>query len=245
MGDEKRRGPVAARAAKPPRLMRAAERAYATVRDGIVRGAFVSGARLTEQELALAAGVSRTPVREALRRLHAEGLVHFEPNHGAVVALFEPEDAEEIFELRALLEPISARRAAERAGVRTIDELRALAKQQMLEATRRLPGQIARIGELNDRFHRLIQEAAASPRLSKTLAGLIEAPLILRTFGQYTAHELRRSADQHLELVQAIEARDPIWAHGIMRAHILAGRATYVRSRQLSQQPQRRGTPSP
>jgi DNA-binding GntR family transcriptional regulator len=63
------------------------------------------------------------------------------------------------------------------------------------------------------------------------LAGLIEAPLILRTFSQYTPAELKRSADQHAELVQALEAHDPTWAHSIMRAHILAGRATYLRSR--------------
>jgi len=69
-------------------------------------------------------------------------------------------------------------------------------------------------------------------RLGKTLAGLIEAPLILRTFEQYTPVELVRSADQHLEMVQAFEERDPAWAHSIMRAHILAGRATYLRGRQ-------------
>jgi len=211
--------------------MRAAERAYSTVRDGILRGRYKAGSRLTEQELALAVGVSRTPVREALRRLHAEGLVEFEPNHGAVVALFELEDAEEIFELRALLEPISARRAAERATGAMIAELRVLAEQQNLESTRRGQGFLVRIGEINDRFHRLIQRAAGSSRLAKMLAGLIEAPLILRTFSQYTPAELKRSADQHAELVQALEARDPTWAHSIMRAHILAGRATYLRSR--------------
>jgi len=211
--------------------MRAAERAYATVRDGILRGVYAAGSRLTEQELAQAAGVSRTPVREALRRLHAEGLVNFEPNHGAVVAAFELEDAEEIFELRALLEPISAQRAAERVRPETIIELRSLSEQQLAESTRRSAGYLTRIGELNDRFHRLIQYAADSPRLAKTLAGLIEAPMILRTFAQYSPAELQRSADQHLELVQAFEARDPAWAHSIMHAHILAGRATYLRGR--------------
>ena len=211
--------------------MRAAERAYSTVRDGILHGKYDAGSRLTEQELAHAAGVSRTPIREALRRLHAEGLVEFEPNHGAVVALFEQEDAEEIFELRALLEPISARRAAERAMPSVIADLRALAQQQMLESTRRGRGYLTRIGELNDRFHRLIQQIAGSARLVKALAGLIEAPLMLRTFAQYTPAELQRSADQHMELVQALEARDPVWAHSIMLAHILAGRATYQRSR--------------
>ena len=213
--------------------MRAAERAYSTVRDGILQGKYDAGSRLTEQDLARTAGVSRTPVREALRRLHAEGLVHFEPNHGAVVALFEPKDAQEIFELRALLEPISARRAAERASSATIADLRSLAEQQMLESTRRSGQYVVRIGELNDRFHRLIQQAADSTRLAKMLAGLIEAPLILRTFGMYSPAQLQRSADQHLELVQAIEGRDPIWAHSIMHAHILAGRATYLHSRDV------------
>ena len=214
--------------------MRAAERAYSTVRDGILQGTYAAGTRLTELDLAQAAGVSRTPIREALRRLHSEGLVEFAPNHGAVVAVFEPEDAEEIFELRSLLEPICARRAAERATPAAIAELRDLSEQQILESRRRRPGFLVRIGDLNDRFHRLLQEAAASSRLAKTLAGLIEAPLILRTFGRYSPAELQRSADQHLELVQALEARDSLWAHSIMRAHILAGRATYLRSRRPS-----------
>lgn len=211
--------------------MRAAERAYVWVRDGILKGRQSAGSRLTEQELALAVGVSRTPIREALRRLHAEGLVHFEPNHGAIVASFEPEDAEEIFELRALLEPAGARRAAIRASEAEIAELRVLAEEQMRESTQRRGAYLKRIGELNDRFHRLIQQASNSRRLSKALSGILEAPLILRTFSEYTSDELCRSADQHLELVQALEAHDPDWAHSIMQTHIMTGRATYLRSR--------------
>jgi DNA-binding GntR family transcriptional regulator len=211
--------------------MRAAERAYTWVRDGILKGRQGAGSRLTEQELAAAVGVSRTPIREALRRLHAEGLVHFEPNHGAIVASFESHDAEEIFELRALLEPVGARRAATRATAQEIAELRELAERQMSESARRRGAYLTRIGELNDRFHRLIQQASNNRRLTKALSGILEAPLILRTFSEYTAAELRRSADQHLELVQALEARDPDWAHSIMQAHIMTGRATYLRSR--------------
>ena len=214
--------------------MRAAERAYSIVRDGILGGRYLAGSHLTEHELARVVGVSRTPIREALRRLDAEGLVQFEPNHGAVVAQFQREDAEEIFELRGLLEPISARRAAERATPATIAELRLLAEQQILESSQRSGDYIARIGGLNDKFHRLVQAAAGSARLARTLAGLIEAPLILKTFSQFTPAELMRSADQHLELVQAFEVRDPVWAHSIMRAHILAGRATYNRSVELA-----------
>lgn len=215
--------------------MRAVDKAYAIVRDGILRGSYAGGTRLTEQDLAQAAGVSRTPVREALRRLQSEGLVLVSPNQGAVVAAFEPKDAEEIFELRAVLEPICAQRAAQLASAAQIAELRSLAQRQLLEARNRRRGHLSRIGELNDRFHHLLQQSAASPRLEKALAGLIEAPLILRTFGQYSIEELQRSADQHLELVQALEARDPLWAQGVMRAHILAGRGAYLRSRRESQ----------
>jgi DNA-binding GntR family transcriptional regulator len=215
--------------------MRAVDKAYSTVRDGILRGTYAAGSRITEQDLALAAGVSRTPVREALRRLESEGLVIVAPNQGAVVAAFELKDAEEIFELRSVLEPICAQRAAQLASDAQIAELCALAQRQALESRRRRRGHLLRIGELNDRFHRLLQQAAASPRLEKALAGLIEAPLILRTFGQYSAEELQRSADQHVELVHALEARDPLWAQGVMRAHILAGRGAYLRSRRRSQ----------
>jgi DNA-binding GntR family transcriptional regulator len=211
--------------------MRAVDRAYSVVRDGILRGAYASGARLTEQDIALAAGVSRTPVREALRRLETEGLVRVSPNHGAVVAAFEHEDAEEIFDLRAVLEPISARRAAVRASAEQIAELRLLAERQLRESRTRRRGYLLRIGELNDRFHRLVQRAARSPKLEKALSGLIEALLILRTFREYSPSELQRSADQHLELVQALEARDPGWAASVMQTHIMAGRGAYLRSR--------------
>lgn len=212
--------------------MRAAEHAYATVRDGILTGKFQAGSHLTEQDLARTVKVSRTPVREALRRLHAEGLVQFEPNRGAIVSSFGIEAAEEIFELRALLEPLSARLAAERATDDAIAAMRALAEQQIAESTQRKGDFMVRIGQLNDRFHRAVQAAAQNVRLGKALAGLIEAPLILRTFRQYSRAELVRSADQHLELVQAFQERDPDWAHSVMRAHILAGRATFLRGRQ-------------
>ena len=211
--------------------MRATEHAYASVREGILHGTYKAGARLTEEDLARSTGVSRTPIREALRRLQAEGLVRLEANHGAIVAPFELADAEEIFELRAVLEPIAAERAAVRADGATIAELRALAEQQALASTQRVGSYLAQIADLNDRFHRLVQTAAGSARLIRVIAGLTEALLILGTFAKYTQNELVRSADQHLELVQAFEARDPKWAHGIMRAHVLAGRAAYLRAR--------------
>lgn len=210
-------------------MVRAVEKAYQTVRDAIIEGRYQAAARITEQEVAQAAGVSRTPVREALRRLHAEGLVDFAPNQGAVVTAWTEADSEEIFDLRAMLEAYGAQRAARRATAEQIAELRDLAERQYAECARREEGYLQRIGDLNSQFHRRVQEAADSQRLATALTALIEAPLIMRTFEKYTPDDLLRSAVHHLELVRAIEARDGDWAASVMRSHILAARGAMRR----------------
>jgi len=207
-------------------MARAFEKAYRAVRDGIIAGRFPPAQRITEQEVAAAAGVSRTPVREALRRLHAEGLVEFRPNQGAMVTVWAPEETEEIFELRALLESHAARRAAQRATGSQIATLREFAERQQVESRMRNAGYLERIYEINSRFHREVQTAAASPRLSQALASILEAPLVLKTFQSYTSEELLRSASHHLEIVRAIENRDGEWAASVMRSHVLAARRT-------------------
>jgi DNA-binding GntR family transcriptional regulator len=115
--------------------VRAVDRAYEAVRSGIIAGRYLAGARLTEQEIATTVGVSRTPVREALRRLDAEGLVEFTPNLGAVVTTWTEEDSDEIFDLRGMLESYGARRATIRATDEQIAELRRLAEQQYHESS--------------------------------------------------------------------------------------------------------------
>ena len=95
-------------------MAKAVDKAYQTVRERIVRGVYPAACRITEQEVAAVAGVSRTPVREALRKLHAEGLLEFIPHQGAIVAEWTAEDRDDVFELRALLEAYGAARAARR-----------------------------------------------------------------------------------------------------------------------------------
>jgi DNA-binding GntR family transcriptional regulator len=206
--------------------MRAVERASRTVKDAVAAGRYAPSTRLTEQEVAAAAGVSRTPVREALRRLHAEGVVDFTPHQGAIVTTWSDEDIEEIFELRAMLEPHVAARAAERASPQQLDELRTLAERQQAEVWRGADGDLECIADLNSRFHRCLQEAAASMRLARALAALLEAPLMMRTFRRYTREDLERSAAHHLEIVRALEVRDAAWAASVMQSHVLAARRT-------------------
>jgi DNA-binding GntR family transcriptional regulator len=208
---------------------RAVDRAYEAVRSGIIAGRYLAGARLTEQEIATAVGVSRTPVREALRRLDAEGLVEFTPNLGAVVTIWNEADSDEIFDLRAMLESYGARRATLRATDVQIAGLRRLAELQYRESVERKAGHLERIGELNSQFHRGMQDAAASPRLIRALAGLIEAPLMMRTFQKYTPEDLKRSAQHHLEIVSALEARDAEWAASVMFSHVHAARGALNR----------------
>lgn len=210
--------------------MRAVDKAYQTVRQGIISGRYPAAARVTEQEIAAAAGVSRTPVREALRRLHAEGVVDFTPNLGAVVTAWTAADADEVFELRAMLESYAARRAARFATEEQLAELRELAEQQLREASERHAEYLDRIGEINNRFHRRLQEAAHSPRLGRALASLIEAPLMMKTFNKYTADDLERSAGHHIDLVRALEAHDPDWAAAVMVNHIHAARGALKRA---------------
>lgn len=210
--------------------MRAVDKAYQIVREGILGGRYAGAARITEHAIARAAGVSRTPVREALRRLHAEGLVEFAPNQGAVVAAWTDADSDEIFDLRALLESYGAQRAAICATPRQVAELRALAERQLQLSQRDTGRHVEDIGDLNCQFHRKLQEASGSARLGKALSPIIETPLIMKAMGQYTVEDLARSAVQHLEIVQAIEAHDGQWAASVMRAHILAARGTLRRS---------------
>jgi DNA-binding GntR family transcriptional regulator len=209
--------------------VRAVDKAYDAVRSGIIAGRYLAGARLTEQEIATTVGVSRTPVREALRRLDAEGLVEFTPNLGAIVTVWSEADSDEVFDLRAMLESYSARRATLRASAEQIAELKSLAETQHRESVERRAGHLERIADLNSRFHRRLQEAAASARLSRALAALIEAPLMMRTFQMYTPEDLERSALHHLEIVRALEARDPEWAASVMLSHVHAARGALNR----------------
>jgi DNA-binding GntR family transcriptional regulator len=205
-------------------MAKAVDKAYQTVRERIVRGVYPAASRITEQEVAVAAGVSRTPVREALRKLHAEGLLEFIPHQGAIVTEWTKEDRDDVFELRALLESYGAARAARRMSDVGIAELRQLAEDQYHETLSKASGYLTRIGELNSQFHRRIHEFAGSSRLVTALASLIEAPLMMRTFESYEEEDLVRSAAHHLEIVRALESRDGDWSAALMRSHILSAR---------------------
>lgn len=210
----------------------ATERATEAIRTKILTGELEPGARLREEDLAEAIGVSRTPVREALRRLDADGLVEFNANRGAQVASWSEHDIEEIFGLRAVLEGYGARLAATRI---TPEELAAARQDcaQMDQAASRTD--LDAVAALNQRFHQRVLAASGNSRLVDSLAKLVELPLVHRTFRRYDVEALARSLAHHHELLAALEARDATWAESVMRSHVLAARAALARSNSVAQ----------
>lgn len=210
-------------------MTQAADRAYTALRGGILDGRYGSGERLGEIEVAGELGLSRTPVREALRRLGSEGLVEVQPHRGARVRAWSTQDLDETYELRALLEGLAARRAATRISAEALDELDELATS-MRAAEQRTPGDFDELAALNGRFHRIIVTAAGSAQLDATLAGLVQLPLVMRTYQRYTPAALARSHAHHRELIDALRAGDGAWAESVMRSHVLAARSVLLDS---------------
>ncbi|HEX5493487.1 MAG TPA: GntR family transcriptional regulator [Mycobacteriales bacterium] len=210
--------------ARPRTMPKAVERAYSQIRSAIVDGTFPPGMHLEEEGLADSSGVSRTPVREALRRLAAEGFVEFVPHQGAFVPTWTEADHHEIFDLRAVLESFGARLAARRVSAADLDELRALAAEMETAARSGRPDRLDDVAALNNRFHGAVLAASGNRRLRQLAQATVAVPLVLRTFQRYSAERLQRSLRHHREIVDALAARDESWAEAIMRTHILSAR---------------------
>ncbi|HLU58601.1 MAG TPA: GntR family transcriptional regulator [Pseudonocardia sp.] len=210
--------------------MTSTERALSALRELILHGHFAAGARLGEVELAERLGVSRTPVREALTRLAAEGLVELVPNRGARVASWSVAELEGVFDLRSALEPRLTGYAVPRASADDVAALDELANRMLAVG---LPGpdqDLDALVPLNRQFHGRLVEIADQPALATALAGVIHAPIQLRNFHAYDEASLRRSLAHHAEIVAAMRAGDPTWAQAVMTAHIHNARAVMLRA---------------
>lgn len=197
-----------------------------TIREAIRSGRFEGGDRIREVEICALANVSRTSVRQALTLLAAEGFVELRPNRGAVVIDWTDANLLEIFDLRAILEGYGASLAAQTATAPEVAQMQHEA-QLFYTLTQKVGAlDLRAIAESNNRLHRLILDAGKNPRLASMLVAVVHIPLVKQTFAKYTPEALVRSALQHMDLVSAIESRDPVWAEAAMRAHIHAAKKT-------------------
>ena len=170
-------------------MAKAVESAYRAIREGILAGQFAQGSHITARQLAEATGLSRTPVREAMRQLDAEGMITLIPNRGAFVASWTEQEIEQIYELRVLLESFAAQVAAERISDDQRAELQALAAE-MAKLVAQRPVDVKAIAEVNNRFHKGVLEACGNPRLRDLLGAITEVPLQLSTFRRYSDDQL-------------------------------------------------------
>lgn len=201
---------------------------YGVARERIIDGTYAPGQRLTEQSFADEFATSRTPVREAMRMLAAEGYVDFKPNSGTIVRTWTLEQLLEIFRLRANLESEIAGYAARHITAAQIAELEVLQAQIELNGFDSGTENASRVGKLNRRFHDIIAAASRQERMVAVLSKAIEVPIVHRTFRSYDAKQMQRSFYQHRELIDAFLAHDEEWASSVMRSHIHAAKNTIL-----------------
>ncbi|MFJ3668530.1 GntR family transcriptional regulator [Streptomyces sp. NPDC090106] len=198
------------------------ERVLAALRQDIIAGRIGPGDRLVERELAERFGVSRVPVREAVRALVAEGFVHFETPRRAVVRRLTPKDVEELFELREALEVYAAGLAATRATAEALAELRDLLDQA---ATATHKGDAETITDANTRFHDRILALAGNSLLISVMEP-VDGRLRWLTRRN---EEWPQLLTEHKELYEAIASGDPERARAHALRHVRANHRSTVR----------------
>ncbi|WP_282602906.1 GntR family transcriptional regulator [Paracoccus sp. PARArs4] len=198
--------------------------AYQRLLGEIRDGSLPPGARLRETELAERLGVSRTPVREAIRQLETDGLVTHVPRHGATVRTLDYAEVMELYEMRGVLEGTAARLAARAAAEVELDELIAL--NDRMAAVESGP----EAAELNRLFHATLLDAAKNRFLARSIATLQKGLLIL---GPTTLADQNRAAEaaaEHAAVLEAMQQRDGEGAEQAMRAHIRASQRLRIRA---------------
>jgi len=211
--------PLSVAPIRPKDVSNLRDLAYRHLRDAILSGGLESGAQLNERELALALGVSTTPVKDALRRLEIEGLTVTLPRRGSFVAHFPPQLRHELALIRAALEGVAARLAAEQvaAGAPAGDVAAALAD---IQARGDAAPPVA-IGQTNARFHAAICRLADSDYLARLLDGLMVFDQASRRDILGTENEPRQALAEHTSVASAILGGDGEAAERAMRAHVL------------------------
>jgi DNA-binding GntR family transcriptional regulator len=199
---------------------RASVGAADVIREWIFDGRLEAGSRLKEEEIAREIGISRTPVREALFVLQAEGLVELIPNRGAIVRGYDVNDVESLYSLRAVLEGFAARRAAERMTPETLAELEASCERYV---ELRREGDPRGLIEENITFHSIILAAADHERLEQMTRGLIQHPIVYRTYFVYPPEERAISDYYHRQITAVLTDGDAARAERLLTEHVLEG----------------------
>jgi DNA-binding GntR family transcriptional regulator len=194
----------------------AQEAVLAEVRRRILAGSLPAGAPLRQEELAAELGVSRLPLREALRVLESEGLVEHAPHRGHRVVALTLADLEETYHLRSLIEDDLARRATIAAGPEHVARMRA-AHAELADLEASVDPDPAALAAANRRFHWAVLRPG--PRADRVLSGLWDATEAYRARWFAEPGNVRRGADEHSRVVDAVAAGDAEAVVRILAAH--------------------------
>jgi DNA-binding GntR family transcriptional regulator len=200
------------------------------IRQKLLAGDYIPGDRLGEAEIAGELGISRTPVREALRILSSDGLVEINKNRGARVAEWSEEELTNVFEVRIRLEGLAARKAAERATPEQIVRLEHFAERVMFFSQPGAQRDVVQIAKFNQDFHGELLTIAGSAALTAAMTRVTFVALLSRTRGSMDDAAFARSANHHFEIIAAIKARQGQWAEKTMQVHILSARSSLLQS---------------
>lgn len=204
------------------------ESVYERLCEDIRSGVLAPGSRLREAEIAERLSVSRTPVREAIRRLEAEGLVDHLPRSGAIVRRLDYSETMELYEMRTVLEGTAARLAARAASPVELEELQAI-NDEMCAAD----GQPDLLFRLNRQFHRRLLEASRNRFLLRAMATVENTLLILGASSMHLPERAVAAVAEHGEVLDALLIRDGAAAEAAMRRHM--ERAQFARLQILRQ----------
>ncbi len=193
------------------------DKVYRYLRDGIAEGRYQTGDCLVEMKIAEELGVSRTPVREALKQLELEDLVSSHPNRGVVVKGFSIEDLQDVSTIRHLLEGQAAYWAAERISEPLLSELRDVVDLMEFYTGK---NDIQHLVTLDTRFHELIYEASGSRTIRHILASLHHNIRKARQSSLTLPDRAPNSLEEHRSIFRAIERRDAPEAKAQMEAHV-------------------------
>jgi DNA-binding GntR family transcriptional regulator len=209
----------------------ASDKAYELLKQRLIGGSYAPGAQLKEEHLARELDISRTPVRVALKRLVQDGLAAAEAGRGVRVAEWTDFDIQETYHLRSLLEGHAAELAAQRGGPALARQLDALNDRMEAAIAKDGPAMAGRMQDVNGEFHRAILEASGSPRLRMLLAGLIDMPVVVRSFFISTPEDMAQSLQHHRDLAAAVEARNGELARQVMQLHLRVAAQRFQRRR--------------
>lgn len=188
-----------------------------SLREAIKEGVLQPGERLMEIQLADELGVSRTPVREALRKLELGGFIVMVPRKGAYVADITIKDIVDIFEIRVSLEALAAGLAAERI---TEDEIEAMERSLVEKREAIVKGDMERLVEVDTLFHEAMYRAARNERLLFIISNLREQIQRFRVLSLAYPGRMKQSLDEHRALLEAIQSHDVALARQLAQEHI-------------------------